>query len=299
MRSLVVAVLLLCLDTTTTFAHPWGGLVVDADGSIYFVSIDPIIGEEHHACVYRLEDGKAKVVLRSTHSPSDFVLARTPGRTVYAAERWNTGTRLWRLGTPTPVRVIDSTAEPTSFTVQAYAVQDDGTIWFADGGDLYTGKPENFRKVAANPDFNRIDSIELVEGTAYILDRSDLKTRDKEGIFRTLANGLKRTDPENLPFAGANILFDLAVDRGTTYVAYYGNRQILAVSPSGQTSTILESEGRWSPHGVDVSDGHLYVLESRGTAHWWQFWKTTGTIPRVRRVSTSGEATPIWAYEED
>lgn len=47
-------------------AHPWGGLVVDEDGNIYFTFTCPIVDEHHYACVWKLDtDGNLTQVLKS------------------------------------------------------------------------------------------------------------------------------------------------------------------------------------------------------------------------------------------
>jgi hypothetical protein len=121
----------------------------------------------------------------------------------------------------------------------------------------------------------------------------------QEGAINTLTKGLKKEDPENLPFQGANILFDLAVDAAeNVYVAYYGNRQVLKVSSEGEVSVFLESEGPWSPHGIDVLKGEVFVLESTfGTSKWWEFWEEDVIIPRVRKVDAEGNIFTIFEYE--
>ncbi len=83
------------------------------------------------------------------------------------------------------------------------------------------------------------------------------------------------------------------------YLAYYGNREVIKISPDGAAGTILKSEKPWSPHGIDIYNGEIYVLESTiGDGKWWRFWKEDpGIIPRVRKISTDGTVSTIYSFE--
>ena len=77
----------------------------------------------------------------------------------------------------------------------------------------------------------------------------------------------------------ANHLMGLAVDpRGNVYVANYGNRCLLKVSPEGRIETLVRAEPPWSPTGVTVARGSLFILE----------YGTALDRVRVRRISPDG-----------
>ncbi|NNE36445.1 MAG: hypothetical protein HKN13_14510 [Rhodothermales bacterium] len=125
-------------------------------------------------------------------------------------------------------------------------------------------------------------------GELFAINGDDLLTLSLEDqTVETRASDLKKDSPQHLPFSGANILFDIAVGPdGTAFVAYYGNRQLLAVSPAGVVSVLVQSESPWSPHGVDVWGDYVYFLESTvGGRPRWKFWGKDRIAPRVRRVS--------------
>ena len=289
-------------------AHPWGGLVVDADGRVYFTFVCPFLSGDHYACVWALDDAAEPYeVIRAARSPSDLVLARTPSRTVFGAERDGLDvarrTRLWRLSHPDPAPVIPWTTDPEGFHVQAYAAADDGTILFARGARLFARDPTGqVGAVRIDGDVGRIDALAWgPEGQLFLIDDGALRILAPDGTLATRATGLKEDEPEDLPFAGANILFDLAVaDDGTAYVAYYGNRRVLRVSPAGAVSTFLRAAAPWSPHGVDVYDGEVYVLESTvGGGSWWKVWERPVIVPRVRMVARDGAVSTLFERRPD
>ncbi len=298
--------LLLLLNTQVASAHPWGGLVIDQQGNIYFTFICPFVDDGHYACVWQIDNQQnLKQVLESSHSPSDIILARSPGRMIYGAERTNAGggfqARLWKVDGSGNELIINPTTDEEFFFIQAYAVSENGTVFFARENRLFlrdeTGRVSEIELASG---IDRIDDLAWgLNNKLYILDRESVKVMEEDGAVSVLASGLKEEDPENIPFSGANILFDFTVDEtGNVYLAYYGNRKVLKVSPEGEVSVFLESEGPWSPHGVDVYDGEVYVLESTfGTAKWWEFWEEDVIIPRVRKVDMDGNVTTVFEYE--
>ena len=54
----------------------------------------------------------------------------------------------------------------------------------------------------------------------------------------------------------------MAVDtNGDVYAAAIGCRATVRITASGQVTTVLRAERPWSPSGVAISDGDLYVME--------------------------------------
>ena len=105
-------------------------------------------------------------------------------------------------------------------------------------------------------------------------------------------------DPEDVPFSGANIIFDIAVDADeNVFLAYFGNRRVLKVDPDGNVSDLLRSEANWAPHGIDVFDGAVYVLESTiGPPSKWQFWRDSPIAPRIRRLNADGQIEILYQH---
>ncbi|MBO6576911.1 MAG: hypothetical protein JJ896_15925 [Rhodothermales bacterium] len=282
----------------TAGAHPWGGLVVDAAGSIYFTFVCPVVSDGHTACVWRLAPGAAEPepVLVASSDPSDLVLTRDRSRQIYAAERVGSHpfrTRLWRFAADGTAELILPFLGPDQFNADPYSVDESGVIRFQHDGALWQRTPDGPpQREADAPD--RFSNLLVQEGLRIHVTRSTL-VRDG----RVVSQALRLEDPPEVPFAGANILFDVAADDSYTYLAYYGNREVLRVSEEGIREVILEADSPWSPSGVDVFEGTVYVLESVTPAPAWKFWQDSTLRPRIRRVNPDGEVRTLWEYELD
>ena len=294
--SLTYCLLLLSGDLP---AHPWGGLVIDGQGNIYFTFVSPMVGDDHYAAVWVLDqERKLSEILRSEHSPSDIVLQRTPSGDIYAVERVIVNdvyrNQMWKV-TKKEVTKVPVAEE---FHLQAYAITTDGSVYFAKKDTLFRydpleGKCEQLDKLQ----FSYISLLAWgTDHQLYILDDDEIKIWEG-GQAISVADLVKDPDPLRLPFAGANIVFDMTIDQGgNIFLAYYGNRSIVKVTRNGQRSELL-SDGDWRPHGIDVFDGALYVLESRERHRsWWRFWETPEITPRIRKIDQHGSSQVIYEY---
>lgn len=307
LKGILLIIVLVC-GAHRVQSHPWGGLVIDASGDIYFTFICPFTSDDHYACVWKLSGGKITPDLESAHSPSDIILARNNNRALFAAERTSAGpvfqSRLWAADQGTWQPVIAPTSEAARFHIQAYAVDTAGTVYFARDALLFQRDSLGaVRPVPVDVAFERIDLMAWgPDETLYLLDRGTLYTLSPEtGTVARLATNLRAASPEHLPFSGANILFDMTVDAaGAVYLAYYGNRSVLKVTPSGEVSTFLQSVSPWSPHGIDSYNGDIYILESTvGAGKWWKFWGRPVIVPRVRKINSDGTVTTVFEYSEE
>ena len=114
------------------------------------------------------------------------------------------------------------------------------------------------------------------------------------GSFSTLAHPVvvKECD-EELPDNNASpYLRGLAVDSGgTVYAAATGCHGVVKISPDGKVETVLKAERPWTPTGVALFGGDVYVLEyanhNSGNApgREWQ--------PRVRKLGRDGKVSTL------
>ena len=293
-------------------AHPWGGLVVDDQGNIYFTFTCPMQGDGHVACVYRIDRGTStpQPVLVASSDPSDLVLARSPSRVIYAAERSGSRpyrTRLWRLSRDDDPTEVIPFAPEQRFAADPYAVADDGQVFFArDGAIIAYNNAELTDAIAGSlkssgvvvgPRSTRLlvvrdDSrlVAVIDDTLMLIEIGKLADR--------ISGPLREENPPGLPFEGANILFDLAVQDDRMIFAYYGNRQVIEIHANGGRHFLLQAEPPWSPHGVDVYDGKVYVLESTTPPPAWQVWRDNILVPRIRVVSEDGSSEVLYAYSQ-
>lgn len=290
-------------------AHPWGGLVIDSDGNLYFTFICPFVDDDHYACVWKIDTNQElSEMLKSQRSPSDIILSNSPGRNIYAAERNgfspNFTNTLWEIQNSEASIIISPNRNQDAFFIQAYAVSDNGIIYFAKENQLFKRDSDgNITEVKLGKDLGNIRLLEFGNnGELYIMNSSHLYVKTGDDL-RLIAPTLKEEDPENIPFRGANIFFDMAIDKNDNiYLAYYGNRKVIRISSAGEIETILESKAPWSPHGVDVINGEVYILESTlGNGKWWKFWDNEDDeiIPRIRKVDSDGEITELFRYSSN
>ena len=111
------------------------------------------------------------------------------------------------------------------------------------------------------------------------------RVSQSDGGIATLAEDLL-TDPPDDPFFSDgsfnNLLgFDVA-ENGAVYIAYIGNRRLLKIETDGTKSEIYHAKAPWSPAGVAVHKGIVYLLE---TAYQDAFGHLG---PRVRKQQPDG-----------
>jgi hypothetical protein len=79
---------------------------------------------------------------------------------------------------------------------------------------------------------------------------------------------------------------------GVIYVAAMGCRCVIKITPNAKVATVLKAESPWSPCGIALHDGNIYVLEhvnANSEAH--EDWP-----PRVRRVGRDGTVATLVSF---
>jgi len=137
-----------------------------------------------------------------------------------------------------------------------------------------------------------------IDGSLYITEASNagantVRKITMNGTMSVIATFVGKSG-NNLPLeTGPSYCRGLAVDSsGTIYVAATGSRSVLKVTPQGHLSTILQETGPWTPTGVAVFHGEVFVLEwhdvARENLEVREAW-----IPRVRKIGSDGKVTTI------
>ena len=136
------------------------------------------------------------------------------------------------------------------------------------------------------------------DGSLFVTDGSMLLKVTMLGRVSTLVAKVLVSDcPDSLPaphLRGAPappFLRGLAVDsEGAVYAAANRCRAVLKITPEGKVTTILSAPAPWSPTGVAVADGVVYVEEydfpEAGPGQYVQ-------RPRVRRIGRDGKVTTL------
>lgn len=295
----LLAAALLCLATVIppASAHPGSGIVVDDRGRACFTDTG--------RGVWRIEaDGKLTLV---TESAMHWLTIDRAGGFARAPESFGE----W-FGRVTPQGETPALLTCSDFPCVVGA---DGNLYFAKmhGLTIVRRTPAGEESVLATPDkFDiRADSHSGVNGiasgpngTIYVVALDSLNRTvgtgehaiyaiARDGAVRTVAKNFIR---EKLPAAEQyhevrpEYTRGLAVDReGNVFVAATGNRCVMKVTPAGETSVVLKSQKPWTPTGVEVADGEVYVLEyDDETPTEGRNWP-----PRVRKVGRDGKVTVL------
>ena len=114
-----------------------------------------------------------------------------------------------------------------------------------------------------------------------------------DGSIKTVARNFVRDElPEGqrYPQVRPEYCRGIAADeQGNVYVAVTGNRCVMKLTPAGASSVVLTSQKPWTPTGVDVSGGEVFVLEyDDETPTEGRNWP-----PRVRKLGRDGSVTVL------
>ncbi|HEV2863444.1 MAG TPA: hypothetical protein VGX48_20695 [Pyrinomonadaceae bacterium] len=295
--SSLAVLLLLCAEAS---AHPATGIVIDREGRVYFSDLET---------VWRLEPGGRLAAFRpgKTGEHVHELTIDDEGNVYGAIITYNSATKTWPSavwrrtpeGRETFLFGLNETP-PLALTI--WRLRDGSTYFFDQNGNTRTRSallkrtPDGKVTTLAGGAYGSADGrgaearFGTVAGMAfgpdeslYITDSGALRRVSPDGMVRTIAKDLGAKLPDDQP-AGYGGPSGLAVDaRGNAYVADYGNRRVLKVTPDGRVERIMRAEPPWSPSGVTLTpDGRLLVLETSFTP------PNRYAGPRVRQLSPDG-----------
>lgn len=294
-----IVIVQLALVGTGALAHPGSGIVVDKQGQIFFT-------DTGHG-VWKI-DSKGKL----TDLPASRFHWMAIDEVGHFAESQKGFGEWFERVTPQsskPVLMICS-----DFPLTAHP---DGNLYYADtrrssahivrrtsdGREsvLASGEKNKAGEKIDPPIFKGITGIAVgPDGSLYV---TDVRPPEAVAIRKISMDGTVSTvtsdfigkdpvgnDPGKDPPAdtAATYCRGLAVDAdGVVYVAATGSRRVLKITPQGQVSTIMEAPSPWSPTGVVLFGGEVYVLEwSEPAASRME--DRSAWIPRVRKVARDG-----------
>jgi streptogramin lyase len=253
---------------TTASAHPGSGVVVDARGQVYFTDTGK--------GVWRIG---AKGEIAYLPSSRFHWLAMDPAGN-FPRSKESFGEYF--------ESVAVSTSDPALIQCSDFplVVNKDGNIYYAV---TRHSSPRIVRRtrdgketvLASDPLFEFVNGIAAgPDGSIYVTESSNARSTSirkitMDGKISTVASfagkATKHPPLETVP----SYCRGLAVDpSGVVYVAATGSRSILRITPQGSVTTIMETEGPWSPTGVTVHNGEVYVLE----------WRDRMSLHRARSV---------------
>lgn len=298
---LFLALSLLASDRPAA-AHPGSGIVVDAAGRVFFTDLKRVWRRD--------PEGKLTVVVPGRHSheirlaPDGNLLGE---HVDYDGKSF--GTSAWKLSADGALSAVFPRQEGFPFVFSA-AVAPDGTAFFArtdnnrrDRSEIFRQRPGSAPEPFAGGDYGysdgpgaaaRFGAIGALaigpDGFLYVTEETAVRRVAPDGRVSTLARGgrlLKPTLFGRLFGGRSSNLMGLTVDAaGTVYVANFGGRRVVRVSPTGIVAQVFESEGPWAPAGVTLARGDLYVLE-------WGTRPGSWSSVRVRQRSAGGKITTL------
>lgn len=282
--------------TFTTSAHPGSGIVVDAQGRVYFNEAgDPaerlpgsIWQIDSQGKLTRLQEGGAHyLALDTKRSLARSDLAR------WVAERVTP----WFQRADTPdAALIQADGQPL-------VAHRDGSLYYAKRNLEVIRLTPDGKQTTVAPTLERaVEKFGGIKGLAfgpedglYVACPSAIIRVKADGTFSIVAHpiAVPECDPEfppEMPESHSPFLRGLAVNaRDTVFAAATGCRAVVKISPDGQASVVMRAEAPWSPTGVAVRGDDVYVLEyehphSQRKVEW---------RPRVRKLARDGKVTTL------
>ncbi len=274
------------LTSTITSAHPGSGIVVDKYGQVFFTDTGKGIW-------------KIDVNGKLTFLPASKFHWMTIDSIGYFAESVKSFGQYFE-------RVTPKSTKPALIMCSDFplVVGKDGNIYYANTrpsfAKIIKRTPDGKETVlASNKIFEFISGIAVgADGSLYITEASNANSNTirkitmsgKVSIIATFVGKSGNDLPlETVPSYCRGLTVD---SRGSIYVAATGSRSVLKITPEGKVTTILQTTSPWTPTGVAVFHGEVYVLEWHDVTPE-NLEVRIAYIPRVRKIGQDGKVTTL------
>jgi len=290
------ALLLSILLARNGYTHPGSGIVVDREGNVYFTHSGRGVGriDSRGALTYIHESrGGHWMCLDSKNSFS----SATPRH-------------FERIALPGLEQALIFADGGSPVSVLA-----DGNLYYASNDDKLTPGGLQVTRMSPKgqisvfpPEGKKVTERLGITGLAsgpggalYLASPSSVLKLEMDGTFTTVIPHIELKDcdvdhPDNNPDSPLPSLRGLAVDEaGTVFAAGTGCRAVVKITPEGKVETVLKSERPWSPTGVALHGGDVYVLEytnANGSS-------SEGWFPRVRKLSRDKTVSTLLTVSKD
>ncbi|HTD65999.1 MAG TPA: hypothetical protein VK846_05645 [Candidatus Limnocylindria bacterium] len=275
--------------TNIGFAHPGSGIVVDERGHVFFQ-------DSAARTIWQINrDGKVSAC--SDKLGGHWMALDTKDRfarsTVKLVERIPP-TRV------SPAILVADGGAPIAINSEGQlfyglGVLSDGKVTVGMTRIFPDGKQEQFAPALAQA-IEKLGVTGLAsgrDGTVYAACLTDVIKLQTNGTFTRVASCTVIRDCD--ADAPTPFLRGLDVDAdGTVYAAACGCRCVVKISPAGKVEIVLKAERPWSPTGVAVHQGDVYVLEythANGALK-------DGWLPRVRKLAHDGTVMTLATISE-
>jgi len=284
-RTFISLMLCISLGTVAT-AHPGSGIVVDKYGQVYFTDTGKGIWKI---------DNQGKL----TFIPASKFHWMTIDPVGYFAESPKSFGQYFE-------RVTAQSNKPALIMCSDFpiVVGKDGNIYYADtrrsSAKIIRRTADGKESVLAKDKiFEFISGIAVGgDGSLYITEASNANSNTirkitMSGTVSIIATFAGNSGSDSPLETGPAYCRGLSVDSaGNIYVAATGSRSVLKITPQGKVTTILQVTSPWTPTGVAVFHGEVYVLEWHDVAPENSEVRTA-YIPRVRKIGQDGKVTTL------
>ena len=281
-----ISLMLCVLFGTMATAHPGSGIVVDKYGQVYFTDTGK--------GVWKVDNqGKLTFIPASRfHWMTIDVIGQ------FAESPKNFGQYF--------ERVTPQSSKPALIMCSDFplVVGKDGNIYYADtrpsSTKIIRRTPDGKESViASDKTFEFISGIAVgTDGSLYITEASNANSNTirritMSGTVSIIATFVGKSG-NDLPLETVpSYCRGLSVDStGNIYVAATGSRSILKITPQGKVITILQTTSPWTPTGVAVFHGEVYVLEWHDVTPE-NLEVRIAYIPRVRKIGQDGKVSTL------
>ncbi len=284
---------LLGLASHTALSHPSAGIVIDAQGSVFFSDLSRglfKISPEGTLTKFGAEGGHYLALdLKGSFSSVEF--EKSPHWPRWFKRRTPIGAR--------PTLIADGGSP--------LVVAPDGNLYYicndeqmVPGGVQLARLTPRGQETLVSPGLVRITGeMGSIKGLA-VAPHDSLFIAYSKAVFRVARDGTITTllNPVVVPECdvraeatlGAPSLHGLVADAsGTLYLAATGCACVIKITPDKKVTTVLKSERPWAPSGVTLHGDDLYVLEHvNPDSNEHEAWQ-----PRVRKMTRDGKVTTL------
>ncbi|MCI4648245.1 hypothetical protein [Phaeodactylibacter sp.] len=248
-------------------SHPSWGIAKNAAGEVYLA--DVMHGGQ--GCVWKIDSsGAAAMVLEGFHCHA---LVLQPDGHIYAAgsrvekgQEWHT---LVQIKTGGIIHELFRTKSWNEFYAGAFSMDRAGNAYFLNRKQLWQRSPDGEVKSFSPHRFKWANNmVSTVEGEVYVLEKRErggtLYCINAEGKPDWIAEGLIAypADTINCPEEHDRRILGMCLDAEShVYLTSNCARQILKVSPMGETSIFYRSESDWYPVGLCFDGDEAFIIE--------------------------------------
>jgi sugar lactone lactonase YvrE len=272
-------------------AHPGSGIVVDAQGNVYF---------NHTGRGVAKLDPHGKVTYVGNTGGGHWLCLDAEGSFSRTQPKYFE-------------RITPDVARPALIFADGgspIAVLPDGLLYYASGdetmtpGGLQVTRQSPSGEIAVFPPGGKATTEKMggitglapgPDGALFIATPTAVLKLKMDGTFTTLASSITLKDcdvdyPDHDPANPLPFLRGLAVTAdGTVFAAAVGCRAVVKISSEGKIETVVKAERPWSPTGVAVYRGDVYILEfTNANGSRKEGWR-----PRIRRLAPDGTVTTL------